>query len=70
MDNHERRKNGGLSDEQVESIKEAILNSLYEEIGRSLVKKVVWVLGAVLIGVVSLYGIKEIDALKNLVGLR
>jgi CRISPR/Cas system type I-B associated protein Csh2 (Cas7 group RAMP superfamily) len=43
----EYRKNAGLTDEQVEAIKEAILASVYEDIGRSLVKKVIWVAGVV-----------------------
>ena len=42
----ERRKNSGLSPEQVEAIKEAILASIYEDIGRSIVRKVLWALGA------------------------
>ena len=46
-DASERRKNAGLSDEQIEAIREAILASVYEDIGRSLVKKAIWVLGAV-----------------------
>lgn len=42
----ERRRNGGLTEEQVEAIKEALLRSIYEDIGRSVVKKVLWVGGA------------------------
>jgi hypothetical protein len=41
----DRRKNGGLSDEQVEAIKQAILNSIYQEIGKSIVRKILWVVG-------------------------
>lgn len=44
----ERRENGGLSDEQVRAIKDAILASIYEDIGRSIVKKILWAGGAVL----------------------
>lgn len=44
----ERRSNVGLTDEQVEAIKERVLASVYEDIGRSLVKKVLWAIGAVL----------------------
>jgi hypothetical protein len=44
----ERRRNGGLSDEQIDAIKERILASVYEDIGRSLVKKIIWIAGAVL----------------------
>ena len=43
----ERRQNAGLSEEQIEAIKERILASVYEDIGRSLVKKVIWVAGVV-----------------------
>ena len=45
-DGEERRKNSGLTDEQVDQIKEQILASVYEDIGRSLVKKAIWLLGA------------------------
>jgi hypothetical protein len=45
MDEPERRKNGGLTDEQVEAIKQAILDSIYQEIGKSLVRKAVWAIG-------------------------
>lgn len=44
----ERRRSGGLSEEQIEVIKERILASVYEDIGRSLVKKIIWIAGAVL----------------------
>jgi hypothetical protein len=44
----DRRKNGGLSDEQVEQIKQAILNSIYQEIGKSIVRKIIWVVGTAL----------------------
>ena len=47
-DGEERRKNVGLTDEQIEIIRERILASVYEDIGRSLVKKVLWILGALL----------------------
>ena len=47
MDTDERRKNSALTPEQVEEIKEAILASVYEDIGRSLVKKILWVAGVV-----------------------
>ena len=49
----ERRNNGGLSDEQIEVIKDAILASIYEEIGRSIVKKVLWAGGAIFTAVVA-----------------
>jgi len=48
-----RSSNGGLTDEQVEAIKDAILASIYEEIGRSIVKKVLWASGAVLIALLT-----------------
>lgn len=47
-DGPERRKNQGLSDEEIEAIKEQLLASIYEDIGRSVVKKLLWALGAVL----------------------
>lgn len=46
----ERRKNGGLTDAQIDAIKEAILASVYEDIGRSLVKKILWAVGTLLLG--------------------
>ena len=49
----ERRTNGGLSDEQVKAIKDAILASIYEDIGRSIVKKILWAGGAVLIALLT-----------------
>lgn len=52
-DQQERRKNGGLTDEQVDAIREAILASIYEDIGRSIVKKLVWVGGAIGAAVVA-----------------
>ena len=45
--NTERRQYGGLTDEQVEQIRDAILASIYEDIGRSIVKKILWAGGAV-----------------------
>ena len=49
----ERRENGGLSDEQVKAIKDAILASIYEDIGRSIVKKILWAGGAVLFALLT-----------------
>lgn len=49
----ERRKNGGLSDQQIDAIRDAILASVYEDIGRSLVKKVLWLVGTVFIGLLA-----------------
>ena len=37
-----------LTDEEIEAIKDRILASVYEDIGRSLVKKLLWAGGAVL----------------------
>lgn len=54
----ERRKNGVLSPEQIEQIKEEILASIYEDIGRSVVKKIVWSLGAVFAAVLAWLGYK------------
>lgn len=42
----ERRKNRGLSDEELHTIKEQLLASIYEDIGRSVVKKALWIIGA------------------------
>lgn len=47
----ERRKNGGFTDEQIAAIKDAILSSIYEEIGKSLVRKVLWIGGAILLAI-------------------
>jgi hypothetical protein len=47
-DGDERRKNAWLTDEQIDAIKERVLASVYEDIGRSLVKKILWLVGAVL----------------------
>ena len=47
-DGEERRKNAWLTEEQINYIRERILASVYEDIGRSLVKKILWLLGALL----------------------
>src|SRR3990167_3499517 len=44
----EERRANVLTEEQVEELKERILASVYEDIGRSLVKKGLWALVAVL----------------------
>ena len=36
-----------LSQEELDSIKEQLLESIYADIGRSVVKKILWVAGAV-----------------------
>ena len=51
--NPERRKNGNLTDEQIQDIKKQIMASIYEDIGRSLVKKILWALGAVLFALLT-----------------
>ena len=57
-DSEERRKNSGLTNEQVEAIREAILRSIYEDIGRSIVKKILWAGGAVLFALYSWAALK------------
>lgn len=52
----ERRKNSGLSDEEIDAIKDRILASVYEDIGRSLVKKILWALGAVFAALLTWLG--------------
>ena len=52
-DRSERRKNGGLSDGQIEAIKQAILDSIYQEIGKSLVKKLLWLGGACILALAA-----------------
>ena len=54
----ERREYGKLSSEEVELIKQQILASIYEDIGRSVVKKIAWALGAVLIALLAWLGAK------------
>ena len=41
-------KKNDLTEDQIERIKNSILASIYEDIGRSVVRKVLWTLGAVL----------------------
>lgn len=48
-----RRKNGGLSDEQVDQITKAILERIYAQIGKSLVAKFLWACGTGLIALAS-----------------
>ena len=54
----ERRKNAGLTDEQIDAIREAILRSIYEDIGRSIVKKILWTAGTVLFALYSWFAVK------------
>ena len=62
MEKHEeRRKNAGLSDEQIEAIKDAILDSIYQEIGRSIVKKVLWVAGSAAVTLSAWLGFNHIS---------
>ena len=44
----EERRQPRLTAEQCEEIKQQILASIYEDIGRSVVKKLAWILGTVL----------------------
>lgn len=44
----EERRQPRLTDEQCEAIKDQILASIYEDIGRSVVKKLLWACGAAL----------------------
>lgn len=53
----ERRKNGGLTIEQVEQVKAAILASIYEEIGRSVVSKLLWTIGTVALALLAYFGV-------------
>ena len=54
MEKHEeRRKNGGLTNAQVEAIRDAILASIYEEIGKSIVKKALWLGGIILTAILA-----------------
>lgn len=55
---NERRTNAGLSDEQIEIIKERVLASVYEDIGRSIVKKALWAVGAVFAAVLAWFAAK------------
>jgi hypothetical protein len=56
-DHHEeRRKNGGLTDEQVEAVKEAILQQIYAEIGKSVVSRLLWAAGLLLTAVLAYLG--------------
>lgn len=50
---HERRMYDRLSPEDIEAIKAQILASIYEEIGRSLVRRILWLAGA---AIVALFG--------------
>lgn len=52
----ERRKNSGLSEDEIESIKERVLASVYADIGRSLVRKILWVGGTALLAVLAWLG--------------
>lgn len=53
---HDKRRI--LTDAEIESIKEQILASIYEDIGRSVVKKILWAAGAVLVALLAWAGAK------------
>lgn len=57
----EKRKNGGLSDEQIAAIKEQLLASIYEDIGRSVVKKILWAGGAVFAALLAWAGANHVQ---------
>lgn len=42
-----------LTDEEIEEIKQQLLDSIYKDIGKSLVKKFLWVLGAVVLAALA-----------------
>lgn len=44
----ERRR--PLTEEEIEAIKDQLLDSIYADIGKSVVKKLLWVGGAVVVG--------------------
>lgn len=52
----EKRLYAGLTDEQVKVIKNQILASIYEDIGRSLFKKILWTIGAVFFALLAWLG--------------
>lgn len=52
----DRRKHGGLTDEQIDEIREAILASIYEEIGRSIVRKILWYGGTIILALLAWFG--------------
>ena len=48
-DGKDRRQK--LTSEELEELKEQLLESVYADIGRSVVKKVLWVIGAISVGI-------------------
>lgn len=48
MDEQKRRR---LSDAEIEEVKKQILDSIYADIGKSIVKKFLWVAGACMLAV-------------------
>lgn len=56
----ERRKDSGLTPDQLDAIKNAVLASVYEDIGRSLVKKILWALGAIFMALLTWLGANHI----------
>lgn len=54
----EHRTDGQLAHEDIERIKEAVLASVYEDIGRSVVKKLLWVAGTLLLALLGWLGAK------------
>ena len=47
MDSKEQHEITSLTPEELETIKKQLLDSIYQDIGRSVVKRFLWVLGAI-----------------------
>ena len=54
-----------LTPEQIEAIKNQVLASVYEDIGRSLVKKLLWTIGAIFFAALAITGIIELGNIKD-----
>lgn len=64
VEQEERRRHVELTAEQIDIIKDAVLASVYEDIGRSLVKKILWVVGALLTGLLGWLAAKGYVSIK------
>lgn len=50
LENERRRP---LTDKEIEHVKDQLLESIYADIGKSIVKKVAWVFGAILLALAA-----------------
>jgi len=56
----ENKHEGHFTPEEIEQIKEQLLESIYADIGRSVIKKILWIGGAVLLSLFAYLKVKGV----------